>query len=141
MFLALLAVTFVAAATVSALVMRTFTPPIGKILDRIISDDISGAWLKYVRFAILVVGISAGVRIHELERYITPRERGDRQIEMLVLNTDRWVLELYRTVIETLEGIAWMLLWFFAVALIAYVLVRVFELKRARVDERGAGGT
>jgi hypothetical protein len=62
-FLALLAVTFVVALGVSALVVRAFTLPISRILRRIISDDISEGWLQYLRFAILVVGVSSGVRI------------------------------------------------------------------------------
>jgi hypothetical protein len=114
-------------------VIRAFTPPADRILRRIIADDISQGWLQYVRFAMLVVGISAGVRIHELERYINP-ERFEKEFRILSLTTERWVLEIYRTIIETLEGIAWMLLWFFSVALIAYVLVRIFELRRGKPD-------
>jgi hypothetical protein len=75
------------------------------------------------------------VRVYELERYISPN-RFNNDVEVLSLTRDRWVLEVYRTVIETLEGIAWMLLCFFAVALIAYVLVRIFELRR---DRAGTG--
>ena len=50
---------------------------------------------------------------------------------MLVLNWERWTLDIYSTIIQTLQSIAWMLLVFFTVALIAYVLVRIFELRRA----------
>jgi len=39
------------------------------------------------------------------------------------------VLELYQTAIETLQGIAWMLLVFFMFALVAYVIVRIAETK------------
>ena len=42
---------------------------------------------------------------------------------------DRWIFELYRAAIETLQGIAWMLLVFFAFALIAYVIVRIGEMR------------
>ena len=42
------------------------------------------------------------------------------------------MLELYRTVIDTLQGIAWMLLVFFVFALIAYVIVRLAEIKGTR---------
>ncbi|WP_448671009.1 hypothetical protein [Pseudoxanthomonas mexicana] len=49
---------------------------------------------------------------------------------IIALTTERWVLEVYRTIIETLQGIAWMLLAFFAAALLAYV-VRLSELKWA----------
>lgn len=51
--------------------------------------------------------------------------------QIIALTSERWVLEVYRTVIQTLQGIAWMLLAFFAVALLAYVIVRLSELKRA----------
>ena len=134
MFLTLLIVTFLVALAVSLLVVRLFTPSLGRILGRIIADDISIGWLQYLRFAILVVGVSAGVRISELERYISP-QLYDKQQRVLSLTRDRWVLELYRTIIETLEGIAWMLLWFFIVALIAYVIVRVFELRKVKQPE------
>jgi hypothetical protein len=134
MFLTLLLVTLVLALAVSALVARMFTKPLESILNRIIADEISGAWLKYLKFAILVVGVSAGVRISELEKYITPF-RYDKDARIVELTQERWVLELYRTVIETLQGIAWMLLVFFVFALIAYVIVRMAELKRGRANE------
>lgn len=127
MFLTLLLVTFVVALAVSAVVARMFAKPLDSILRRIIADEISSAWLRYMKFAIFVVGVSAGVRIHELEKYITPY---DKDVKIVELTQDRWVLELYRTVIETLQGIAWMLLVFFVFALIAYVIVRLGELKR-----------
>lgn len=137
MFIALLAVTLIVSLLVSFIVARSFSRPLDSILKRIIADEISVAWLKYLKFAIIVVGVSAGVRIRELEKYITPW-RGDEDQRIVELTNDRWVLELYRTIIEALQGIAWMLLLFFAVALIAYVIVRMAELKRSRWagDER-----
>lgn len=128
MFLLLLLATLLVASGVSAAVMIAFTTPLDAILKRIIADDISTAWLKYLKFAILVVGVSAGVRIYHIEKYITPG-RGERGATVPELTFERWVLELYRTVIETLQGIAWMLLVFFMFALVAYVIVRLAELK------------
>jgi ABC-type transport system involved in multi-copper enzyme maturation permease subunit len=130
MFIILLAVTFVISLAVSGIAVLMFARPIDGILHRIISDPISQAWTKYVKFAIYVVGISSGVRIWQLERYITPGQFKEAQI--LQLTRDRWVLEVYRTVIESLQGIAWLLLVFFAVALIAFVIVRAFELRRTK---------
>lgn len=129
MFLSLLAVTFVIAVIVCAIVARIFAKPINGILERIVSDDISYAWTKYLNFAIYVVGISGGVRIHYLENFLrAPTE----EFSPPPLTTDRWVLEIYRTIIESLQSIAWMLLIFFIFALIAYVIVRAFELKAGR---------
>src|SRR5690606_40027064 len=97
--------------------------------------EISYAWTMYLRFAVLVVGISSGVRIFQLERYITP-PYGPEQGEILSLTSERWILEIYRTVIGTLQGIAWVLLVFFVVALLAFVIVRLGE---ARLTRRAPG--
>src|SRR5262245_34083207 len=121
MLLGLLLATLVIAVAVSSVVARLFQQPIAAILRRIVSDELGGAWQRYVTFAIYVVGVSGGVRVWELEKYVTPRAK---DADPIVLNGDRWTLEIYRTIIETLQSIAWMLLVFFVAALIAYVLVR-----------------
>jgi len=131
MFLTLLAVTFTIAVLCSFVVARLFDKPTGAILSRVVAEELSSAWHRYIKFAIYVVGVSGGVRIWELEKYITPRTK---DFEVPVLNADRWVLEVYRTIIATLQSVAWMLLVFFLFALIAYVVVRGFELRRARTE-------
>ena len=133
MFTTLLIVTFAIALTVSSMVVLVFAKPINNILGRIIADKISIAWSKYLKFAIYITGISSGVRIRALEKYIT--EPGYEGSKIIQLNPERWVLEVYRTVIETLQGIAWMLLVFFIFALVAYVIVRAFELKKRGNDK------
>lgn len=127
MFLTLLVVTFAIALVTSLVVVRLFRVPIRAILDRVVSVELSGAWHRYLDFAVVVVGVSGGVRIWELEKYITARAK---DMKPVVLNSDRWVLEVYRTLIGTLQSAAWLLLVFFVFALIAYVIVRGFELKR-----------
>ena len=134
MFITLLAVTLIIAFVVSTFVVLIFSHPINKILARIISDEISTAWLKYLKFAIYVTGISSGVRIWDLEKYITkPMHEG---AEIVQLTAERWTFEVYRTIISTLQGVAWMLLVFFVFALIAYVIVRAFELKRTSSEQK-----
>ncbi|GGM25490.1 hypothetical protein ACFQDN_21925 [Pseudomonas asuensis] len=126
MFFSLLAVTFIVALGVSALVVALFNSSIKKVLSRVIKDDVNSAWHRYITFASFVVGISGGVRIYNLERYINPPATNG---EILILNSERWTLEVYRTVIETLQSIAWMYLVVFVVALIAFVIVRATEAK------------
>jgi large-conductance mechanosensitive channel len=139
MFITLLVVTFLISLAVSVIVAGIFSKPIDSILKRIISDAISQAWVKYLRFAIYVVGISSGVRIWELERYITPPQI--KEARVIELTRDRWVLEVYRTIIESLQGLALLLLVFFIFALIAFVIVRVFELRRSKAaGEPGKAG-
>lgn len=127
MFLTLLVITFVIAVATSALVARLFSGPVKKILDRLVSEELGATWKRYLMFAIYVVGVSGGVRIWELEKYIVARGKEDAAI---VLTSDRWVLEIYKAFIGTLQSIAWMLLVFFLFALLAYVVVRGFELRR-----------
>lgn len=82
-------------------------------------------------FAGFVVGISSGVRIYQLERYINPQMYGENE-KVLELTTNRVILGAYRTVIETLQGISWVLLIFFALSLISFVIVRFAEIRSKR---------
>ena len=122
MFLVLLFVTVVVAFAVSVATAWLFSKPLSSVLNRIIADDISAAWLKFLKFAMVVVGVSFGVPVHDLERNLGPAGAAG-------FSFDHWVLEIYRTAIESLQGIAWMLLVFFVFALIAYVIVRIGEMR------------
>ena len=127
MFTTLLIVTFIISVFVSFLIVRVFKKPVTSILNRIVTEEISQPWVKYLTFAIYVVGISGGVRVWDLEKYITPRLE---EAEAIMLTTERWTLELYRCIIGTLQSIAWLLLVFFVFALIAYVIVRGRDRKK-----------
>ena len=137
MFLTLLLITFLISLLVCYIVARLFNQSIDSILGRIISEDLSRAWHRYMMFAIYVVGISGGVRIWELEKYINPQTGPNG--ELVVLNANRWTLEVYRTVIETLQSIAWMLLVFFLATLIAFVIVKGLEMSRSRRRDDSQG--
>lgn len=78
-----------------------------------------------------MVGISGGVRIWALERYISKRSQND---EILELTRDRWIVEIYQTVIGTLQSVVWILLVFFVFALMAYVIVRALEARRLKAE-------
>jgi hypothetical protein len=134
MFYTLLLVTFAVAAFVSAVAARAFSKSADAILKRIIQDEVYVSWLTYLKFAIHVVGISSGVRLMEIERYVNPPLYQNGQVQPLT--GERWVLEVYRCMIETLQGIAWVLLAFFAAALIAFVIVRASEAKRSREEKK-----
>ena len=130
MFYYLIISTFALALLVSFIVMRLFSNSINAILARIIHDPIHEAWAKYTKFAGMVVGTSSGIRIYDMEKYITPLTYTENDKKIVIeLTQERWVLEIYRTIIETLQGLAWMMLVFFIVALIAYVIVRWSEIK------------
>jgi hypothetical protein len=127
-------VTLLTAIVVSFGVAMLFRRSLKVILHRILTPELVVAWYRYITFAIYVVGVSGGVRIWELEKYITARSENEPAV---ALTPDRWLLELYRTVIATLQSTAWMLLVVFAVALIAVVIVRGQELKHGRSTPPG----
>ena len=126
MFYLLLIVTFLVALLVCYIVSRLFNDSIYKILNLIVPEAINQAWLKYIKFAIYVVGISGGVRVWDLEKYITSRYDNREIVE---LTAERWTLEIYRTLIGSLQSIATVLLIFFIFTLIAYVVLRIFSSK------------
>jgi len=125
-FLFLLIVTLLISVIVAGLVVLFFRKPIDKIFTRIIGEDMASAWRKFLTFALFVVGVSSGVSIWKLERFITPVTEGSAPVPQLT--AEFWGLEIYRTIIQTLGGMAWALLVFFVVALIAFVIVRRKEI-------------
>jgi|ERR1039457_4116841 hypothetical protein len=128
MIINLLLITFFLSLVIACLVAWFFRKPVTKVMTRIVDDQLGFAWVRYLTGAIIVVGVGGGVRPWDYEKYITPVK--DQPV--LVLNSDRWVLEIYRTVIGTAQAITWMLLVFFVFALIAYVLLRGAELRQAK---------
>jgi hypothetical protein len=139
MFFALLIVTLLVAVLVSFVVARAFSKSILTILDKIVGPEMAAAWAKYMTFAIYVVGISGGVRIYALEQYLAKPDVPGPEGQMIpnphpALTPERWVLEVYRTIIETMQAVAWMLLVFFLFALIAYVIVRIWGNRKKDED-------
>jgi hypothetical protein len=131
MVISLLIATLLVAVVISFIVARVFKGPISNILHRLIPDDIYLAWSRYLIFAIYIVGISGGIRIWDMEKYLSPSVEGPDGVKtVLELTQERWLLEIYRTIIGSLQSTVWMLLVFFIFALMAYVIVRGFELKK-----------
>ncbi len=123
-FLILLIVTLAIAIVVSGLVILSFRKPIDSIFARIIGEEISVAWRKFLMFALFVVGVASGVNIRKLEKFIAPETEGNIRP---ALTPEFWGLEIYRTIIGALGGLAWALLIFFMVGLIAFAIVRKKE--------------
>lgn len=126
MVITLLLTTFVIALAVASIVVFIFSKPIDSILKRVVPIEISSAWAKYLKFAIYVVGIGGGVRVWDFEKYLTPM---DPYREIVQLTSDRWMLEIYQTIIGALESCSTVLLVFFVFALIAVVIIRAFETR------------
>ena len=131
MIVSLLIATFIVALAVTSFVALLFAKPIDAILNRVVPGDISRAWARYLRFAIYVFGLGGGVRVWDFEKYLLPRPPTN---EVIPLTSDRWVLEIYQTIIGTLQSTAGILLVFFVAALIAVVIVRFFEERTPKTE-------
>jgi hypothetical protein len=125
--------TFVIALLISYIIVMLFNKSIESILKRVVPDEISYAWLRYMRFAIFVFGVGGGVRVWDMEKYLTPQEPSKVVVE---LTSYRWVLEIYQTIISTLQSTAGILLAFFIFGLIAVVVVRLFESRESKNEIR-----
>ncbi len=134
MIILLLITTLLIAFAVASIVVLIFTRPINSILNRVVPVDISLAWSRYLKFALYVVGIGGGVRVWSFEKYITAQEPYN---EIVPLTSERWVLEIYETIIGTLQSTAWLLLIFFVFALIAVVIVHSMELRTGKAESPG----
>jgi len=131
MFLLLLVTTLGVALLTSGIVVFFFKKPIRQILDRIIGEEIAEGWQRFLLFAVYVVGVSSGVQIWKLEQYVHPQPAGpDGKALVLTLDAPSMALEVYRTIIQVLQGVAWALLVFFVVALIAFAITRRAEARR-----------
>ncbi|SHE62612.1 hypothetical protein SAMN02745164_00811 [Marinitoga hydrogenitolerans DSM 16785] len=134
MFFLLLFSVFLVSIIVSWIIAKIFDKPIEKILEKIINDPISYAWKKYLIFAIYITGISSGVRIWDIEKYLgysNFNPKGEMIERTISLTPERWILEILRAIIEALQGISVMLLVFFIFALIAFVIMKVIENKHS----------
>jgi hypothetical protein len=128
MFLALFAVSLVLALGISATIAWFSKDIIEGILHRFLADKIATAISKYLRFAIVVAGISDGTRAGALRDYINAPSYSRDQLTAQ-LTPEFWALELYRTAIGSLEGILWLMLIFSLGALMAIILIRRADLK------------
>lgn len=98
------------------------------ILHRFLAARISAAIAKYLRFAIVVAGISDGTRAGALRDYVNASDL-NRNAIAAQLTQEFWGLELYRTALGTLEGILWLMLIFSLGVMIAILLIRRADLK------------
>jgi hypothetical protein len=121
MFQLLLAVLIIVSLVVAAVVVRIFDSSVRAVYRTLASNDFANACARYVMFAAFVVGLSTGARTYRLDRFIHADHQG---AELRTLDADAWTLEIWTTIDSALQNLAWVYLWVFHLALIAYVLLR-----------------
>jgi len=134
MFVVLFLVTFLVAFGISSGVAWAGKEPIEGILHYFFSSNVTAAMSKYLRLAIVLIGVSSGARIRILEEYIGASAATKLQMRD-ALTQEFWVVELYRTAITTLEGILWLLLLFSLVVFAAFWIMRKSERQQQPVSE------
>jgi hypothetical protein len=137
MFIVLFLATFLLAFAISSGVAWAGKEPIEGILHHFFSLNVTAAMSKYLRLAIVLIGVSSGARIRILEEFISASPANKLQMTD-ALTQEFWVVELYRTCITTLEGILWLLLLFSLVVLAAYWMMRKSALKEEQASENQA---
>ena len=137
MFVLLFAVTFFLALGISIVVGWASKEPIEAILHHFFPINATNALSKYLRLAMVLIGVSSGARIQILEEYIAASPAN--KIEMNALLTQEfWVVEFYRTAIGAVEGILWLLLLFSLIVFVAYFVLRKARAKETPNKEPGA---
>jgi hypothetical protein len=105
-------------------------------LRRFVGDRaVRAGFEKYIRFAIVIAGISGGTRVRVLQEYLASSDLNKAAMASQ-LTQEFWALEIYRAVVGTLEGIAVLLLVCIFMALIAPVVVRMLKLEPVKVYEQ-----
>ncbi len=123
-------VSFLVAALVSFGVMIAFARILSTIFGDIFRERLSigDAFIRFVKYATLLVGVSRGAIAHQLQfdiwsHYDTIKELASN----LDFNRVAWLTATYVTVIETLRALAYMYAALFAIILVAYVIVTARE--------------
>ena len=134
MIVVLFVLSFALAFAVAAGVAWLSKDPIEVILHRFFAAHIGAALSKYLRFAIVVVGIASGTRVGALEEYIGASSWNKRALAA-ALTPEIWALELYRTIVATLEGIVWLILVVAFFILLAILIIRKGRMKQLQPGE------
>jgi hypothetical protein len=144
MLLAPFVASFLLALTISVVLTWLFTKPIEDFLERFIIDPmICTAWSKYIRFAVVAVGISTGTQTASLEEHLSSPAVNKAAVARQVTEAF-WALELYRTLVGTLVGLAWLLLAFCVLIVIARMFIKPLPTNQTRAiaeAERVQGST
>ncbi|MDE0301124.1 MAG: hypothetical protein OXN17_21045 [Candidatus Poribacteria bacterium] len=130
MFPALLIVPPIVAAIISFCVVKVFEKPIAAILSRIIKDEVSRFFIKYVKLATYLVGISRGIRIFQLYEDMRKLNADNQDFDWIDI---LWMSGIYGTIIGTLQAIVHIYLWLFLLLSLLYIMVKVLESLEAKL--------
>ena len=122
-------VSFATAGLVSFCVVSVCKKPLSIFIRRIIQNETSHTFTRYVRYATYLVGISHGVTVNPLGfEFVTHFSEHDYEFPAHILerNLDYQLLLLWiqAVIMQSLTAIAYMYLALFILGLIAYITVK-----------------
>jgi ABC-type xylose transport system permease subunit len=123
MFVLLFLVTLVVAFGVSYGIAKGSQHPMESVLHHFFAPHISAAFAKYLQLAIVLVGVCAGTRVRALQEHISATDY-NKHAMLDQMTQEFWVMELYRTVIASFEGILWLIFLFALTVVVAVVIMR-----------------
>ena len=86
MFVSLLIALLSIALLITSVVVLAFRKPIQGIFNRLIGEALSEAWVRFLTFALYVVGIASAVHGYRLDKYVSKQHK-DAILTELNLNT------------------------------------------------------
>ena len=135
MFVLLFLASFVVSLALSLFIAYISRDAVDSILRRFVADDaVRVGFEKYIRFGIVVVGIVGGTRVRALQEYIAAASWNKAALEA-ALTQEVWVMEMYRTIIGTLEGLVLLLLICILLAFIVPAVNRMLKGEPQRASE------
>ena len=114
MFITLLLANLAASFLVCLVTVLIFYFPVARAFKSRFTEATASLWMKFILFAIFVIGMSVGTRIWDIERY------ADSQTGV-VISQDLLALEVYKTVIATMQVSAVLLFVLLAMVGLAYL--------------------
>lgn len=114
MFITLLLVNLGASLLICLLTVLIFRLPLTRLLEQRCSAAAAAVWVKFILFLVFVIGTTVGTRIWEIEHYADPKAPAP-------ISQDVLALEVYKTVISTLQVSAVLLVVLLTVVGLAYL--------------------
>ena len=111
MFVALLGLTLLVSVVISAASVALFWKPLSGMLRTRLSEGAASLWARGIALAVIVIGVSVGTRIWDLERYAGTGPS---------MSSDVIVLEVYKSAIASAQAnVAALVIVFIGIGVIA----------------------
>ena len=122
-------VLFATAGLVSFCVASVCEKPISILMRRVIQNETSRMFTRYVRYSTYLVGISYGVTVNPLSSELRIHMLEHISIDRVSFHPEwwMWLIWIQPIIMQSLTAIAFMYMALFLLGLLAYITVKVRE--------------